>query len=58
MKKDTHSPGAAVTSFLNDNIQTIDYYVKCETRAGENQGWTIIDRLGKYKKQANVTVVI
>jgi len=49
---------AAVTSFLNDNIQTKDYYVKCETRTGENQGWTIIDRLGKYKKQANITVVI
>lgn len=55
---DMEYSAAAVTSFLNDNIQTKDYYVKCETRAGENQGWTIIDRLGKYKKQANVTVVI
>jgi len=49
---------AAMTAF--GNLQTVctkDYYVVCETRKGENQGWTIVDRLGKYKKKPNISVV-
>lgn len=50
---------AAMTAFLNpQSVQTEKYYAVCETRSGENQGWTIIDRLGKYKKKPNISVVI
>ena len=48
---------AATAAFVTDSFETKDYYVICETRSGENQGWTIIDRLGKYKKEPNIKVV-
>lgn len=57
-EKDIGYSAAAATAFFNENIQTKEYYVKCETRNGDNQGWTIIDRLCKYKKEPNITVVI
>lgn len=48
----------AMKAFLNlQDLQTENYYVRSETRSGENQGWTIIDRLGKYKKEPNISVV-
>lgn len=49
---------AAMDAFINiDTLKTKEYFAVCETRSGENQGWTVIDRLGKYKKAANISVV-
>ena len=36
--------------------KTQKYYVTVETK-GANAGWTIVDRLGKYKKEPNVEVL-
>ena len=47
----------AASAFINSAYETKDYFAACETRTGENQGWTIIDRLGKYKKEPNIKVV-
>ena len=58
LKGDIIYAAAAMYAFIGrQQTETKDYYVVCENRNGENRGWTIIDRLGKYKKEPNVSVV-
>ena len=48
----------AVAYMLDESVaQLNDYYVAVETRSADNKGWTVVDRLGKYKKQPNISVV-
>ncbi len=45
--------------FIDENIGEVkDYYVKVETKGTLCKGQTIVDRLNKYKKQANVKVLV
>ena len=47
-----------VAWFLDESIGTTKkYYVTVETK-GPNAGWTIVDRLNKYKKEPNVEVMV
>lgn len=49
---------AAMSCFIEGGTATKQhYYVAVETKSSRNKGWTIVDRLGKYKKQSNVKVV-
>ncbi len=48
----------AMAYMLDDSVAQIkQYYVAVETHSDSNKGWTIVDRLGKYKKQPNISVV-
>ncbi len=45
--------------FINEEIGEVkDYYVTVETKGELCKGQTIVDRLGKYKKDANVKVLV
>ncbi|MBR5251280.1 MAG: nucleoside hydrolase [Oscillospiraceae bacterium] len=48
----------AMAYFIDESVGTAqDFYVAVETKSSSNRGWTIVDRLGKYKKQPNIKVV-
>ncbi len=50
---------AALSGFVNlDKADKKTYYVAVETKGGISCGQTIVDRLGKYKKAANINVIL
>ena len=50
---------AALSVYINeDTAVTKDYYVAVETKSSVAMGQTVVDRLGKYNKPANVKVVV
>ena len=51
------SAAAMYCALSTDGVQTADYYVAVETKSPLCMGQTVVDRLGKYKKAANATVV-
>lgn len=66
LKKAENSENGTVTlnsavamAYMKDETLAVvqDYYVEVETHSIENKGWTVVDRLGKYKKQPNIKVV-
>lgn len=49
---------AAVCSYINlSQLEIKDYYVAVETKSPLAMGQTVVDRLGKYKRQANIGVI-
>lgn len=49
---------AAMTYFTDSSTGTAQqFYTAVETVSLKNKGWTVVDRLGKYKKQPNISVV-
>ncbi|MBE6894394.1 MAG: nucleoside hydrolase [Ruminococcaceae bacterium] len=53
-------PAAAATScYINRDVTpTKEFYVAVETKGTLSLGQTVVDRLGKYKKPANIKVVV
>lgn len=48
----------AMAYLIDENVGTVqDFYVCVETKSRDNKGWTIVDRLGKYKKTPNISVL-
>ena len=50
---------AALSCYINEDTSVIkEYYVAVETKSPTTMGQTVVDRLGKYNKPANVKVVV
>ena len=50
---------AAVCCYMNSELTPkMDFYVAVETRSALTKGQTIVDRFGKYKRAANINMVM
>ena len=59
-KEELYIPAAAAAScyIKYDTTSIKDFYVAVETKGNLALGQTVVDRLGKYKKQPNIKVVV
>ena len=59
-KEELYIPAAAAAScyIKYDTTPIKDFYVAVETKGNLALGQTVVDRLGKYKKQPNIKVVV